>query len=68
MADDVAAIKRIGRIVAEYRARSGLSQVQVAEKNAVLNRTAISLLEQGSRLPSAEQLEAIFDVLERRTG
>ncbi|HYH95387.1 helix-turn-helix transcriptional regulator [Hyalangium sp.] len=63
MADATEAIKRIGRLVAEYRARSGMTQVQVAEQDPSLNRTMISQLEQGLRLPAPEQLEIIFDAL-----
>jgi transcriptional regulator with XRE-family HTH domain len=61
--EPIDAIKRIGRLVAEYRAQKAMSQAQVADQIKGSNRTMIALLEQGIRLPASEQLEEICTLL-----
>lgn len=56
-------IRRIGDIVLKYRLRHGLTQNKLAER-IQRNRNVITLLEQGRRLPSADDLAALGDVLD----
>lgn len=58
------AIKRIGRVVAEFRAQRGLSQEKVAEAIQDSNRSEIAYLEEGQRLPQPEQLARICEFLD----
>ena len=50
------------RILAATREAQGLSQTELA-KAAQIDRTLISRLERGARLPSAEVLERLYDTL-----
>jgi transcriptional regulator with XRE-family HTH domain len=59
MAEVNAAIKRLGRIVADYRMQLGRQQNQIAALVKDVNRTVIAYLEEGRALPPPEQLEEI---------
>lgn len=63
MADTDPAIKRIGRLVAEYRAQTGLTQEKLAEAIPDCNRSHIAYLEEGQRLPTPDLLERICEHL-----
>lgn len=55
-------IRTVGELVMKYRVRKGYSQNRLSQEIS-RNRNVITLLEQGRRLPSAEDLDAIADVL-----
>ncbi len=55
-------LKDIGARIKHYRAKSNLSQEQLAEKTNT-SRVFISLLEKGSRLPSLETIVAIANAM-----
>jgi transcriptional regulator with XRE-family HTH domain len=57
-------IKRIGSVVAEYRAAKGWSQEHLSAQLSGVSRTVISHLELGIELPSAEKVEQICLKLE----
>jgi transcriptional regulator with XRE-family HTH domain len=56
-------IRRIGDIVLKYRLRKNWTQNKLADQ-IKRNRNVVTLLEQGRRMPSAEDLVSIADVLE----
>lgn len=57
------AIARVGGIVAQYRARLGQVQKQLAESVIDSNRTEIAALEEGRRLPTPDKLRDICEAL-----
>lgn len=57
--------KLIGARIKEARERSGMSQIELAEKIGFNSATAVSLMESGDRKTPAEVLDKIADVLHR---
>ncbi|MGV3522765.1 MAG: helix-turn-helix domain-containing protein [Candidatus Sericytochromatia bacterium] len=57
-------ILHVGRMVSRYRRDQGWSQQKLAEKLGYRDRNTITQLEQGRRLPSAEDLDALGRLLE----
>ncbi|MGE3725418.1 MAG: helix-turn-helix domain-containing protein [Candidatus Sericytochromatia bacterium] len=56
-------IRRIGDIVLKYRLRNNLTQNKLADQMG-RSRNVITLLEQGRRMPSPEDLSSLADVLD----
>lgn len=57
------AIWEIGRLVAEFRARQGTGQTQLAQEVLKKSRTAIANLEEGRKLPKPDELREICEAL-----
>lgn len=57
-------IRRIGRVVSEYRREKGLTQQELSKKLGHNDRNVITQLEQGRRLPHADEMEQLGQLLE----
>ena len=55
--------KNLGRIIARLRKKKGMTQMQLAEKLCISNKT-VSRWESGLGFPEITQLPALADVLE----